>query len=86
MNFIIETHSEYILRRSQVLVAENEFEVAPNENPFCVHYFPKEYDQMPYQLKYQPDGTFDKNFGEGFFDAAASSTLELLRLKRVKKD
>ncbi len=85
IDFLIETHSEYILRRSQVVVAENEFEVAPNENPFCVHYFPKEYDQMPYQLKYQPDGTFDKNFGTGFFDTASLDTLKLLRLKREKK-
>ncbi len=85
VDFLIETHSEYILRRSQVMVAENEFEVAPNENPFCVNYFPKEYDQMPYQLKYQPDGTFDKNFESGFFDTASLDTLKLLRIKREKK-
>jgi predicted ATP-dependent endonuclease of OLD family len=85
IDFLIETHSEYILRRSQVIVAENEYEVAPNENPFCVHYFPKEYDQFPYQLKYQPDGTFDKNFETGFFDTASLDTLKLLRIKREKK-
>jgi len=85
IDFLIETHSEYILRRSQVIVAENEFEVAPNENPFCVHYFPKDYDQLPYQLDYQEDGSFNRNFGDGFFDEASSSTLELLKLKRQKK-
>ena len=85
LNFIIETHSEYILRRSQVLVAENEFEVAPNENPFYVHYFPKELEQLPYRLEYDEDGVFSKNFGDGFFDEASSSTLELLKLKRQKK-
>lgn len=85
LDFLVETHSEYILRRSQVLVAQNEYEVAPNENPFCVHYFPGEEGQQPYQLQYQADGSFDKNFGDGFFDEAASSTLELLKLKRLKK-
>jgi predicted ATPase len=85
LDFLIETHSEYILRRSQVIVAVNEFEVAPNENPFCVHYFPKDFHQMPYRLEYQEDGSFDKNFGDGFFDEASSSTLELLKLKRKKK-
>ena len=85
IDFLIETHSEYILRRSQVIVAENEFEVAPNENPFCVHYFPKDYDQLPYRLDYQEDGSFNRNFGDGFFDEASSSTLELLKLKRQKK-
>jgi predicted ATP-dependent endonuclease of OLD family len=85
IDFLIETHSEYILRRSQVIVAENEFEVAPNENPFCVHYFPKDYDQLPYRLDYQEDGSFNRNFGDGFFDEASSRTLELLKLKRQKK-
>ena len=85
IDFLIETHSEYILRRSQVIVAENEFEVAPNENPFSVHYFPKDYDQLPYRLEYQEDGSFNRNFGDGFFDEASSSTLKLLKLKRQKK-
>ncbi len=85
IDFLIETHSEYILRRSQVIVAENEFEVAPNENPFCVHYFPKDIQHFPYRLDYQEDGSFNKNFGDGFFDEASSSTLELLKLKRQKK-
>lgn len=85
IDFIIETHSEYILRRSQVLVAEKELEISPNENPFCIHYFPKDLDHQPYRLEYQKDGTLNKNFGDGFFDEAASSTLELLRLKRAKK-
>lgn len=85
LNFIIETHSEYILRRSQVLVAEKEFEVAPNENPFCVYYFPKDIQQQPYRLDYNEDGSFKNNFGDGFFDEASSSTLELLKLKRQKK-
>jgi hypothetical protein len=85
INFLIETHSEYILRRSQVLVAENEFEVAPNENPFRVYYFPNEKDKMPYRLGYEKDGSFNRNFGNGFFDEASLSTLELLKLKRQKK-
>jgi hypothetical protein len=85
LNFIIETHSEYILRRSQVLVAEKEFEVAPNENPFCVYYFPKNIEQQPYQLEYNEDGAFKRNFGDGFFDEASSSTIQLLKLKRQKQ-
>lgn len=85
IKFIIETHSEYIIRRSQVIVAESDYEIHPNENPFCVHYFPKDIQQIPYRLEYQKDGSFNKNFGEGFFDEASSSTLELLKLKRQNK-
>lgn len=85
INFIIETHSEYLLRRSQVLVAENEYEIKPNENPFRTYYFPTETGQQPYRLEYNEHGVFNKNFGAGFFDEASSSTLELLKLQRQKK-
>ena len=84
IDFLIETHSEYIRRRSQVKVAVNDYEVKPNENPFNVYYFPKDIDDMPYHLNYREDGTFDKNFGNGFFDEASGSTLELIKLKRQK--
>jgi AAA15 family ATPase/GTPase len=84
IDFLIETHSEYILRRSQVLVAENEFEVAPNENPFCVHYFPKDPSQQPYRLEYEANGRFNRNFGDGFFDEATNSTMALIKLQRSK--
>jgi len=85
IKLIIETHSEYIIRRSQVLVAEKELEIPPNQNPFCVYYFPKGLNNLPYDMGYQSDGIFKKNFEEGFFDEASSSTLELLRLKRQKQ-
>jgi predicted ATPase len=85
IEFIVETHSEYMIRKSQVIVAESDFEDELSDNPFCVHYFPKEFNQTPYQLRFQPDGTFDKNFGPGFFDTASLEILKLLRIKREKK-
>lgn len=82
LNFIIETHSEYIIRRSQVLVKENEYAVSPNENPFCVYYFPK--DDVPYRMEYEENGRFNRNFGEGFFEVATNSTMSLLKPKTQK--
>jgi predicted ATPase len=86
IHFLIETHSEYILRRSQVFVAENEFEAESNENPFCIYYLPTDTKQLYYQMEFNKDGSFKRNFGVGFFDEASSSTLELLKIKRQKKD
>lgn len=82
LNFIIETHSEYIIRRSQVLVKDNEYEIAPNENPFYVYYFPK--DDIPYRMEYEENGRFNRNFGEGFFEVATNSTMSLLKPKTQK--
>lgn len=83
IDFLIETHSEYMLRKSQVIVANEDLEVPPNENPFKVYYFSKE-TSSPYALNYRADGAFEKNFGEGFFDEASKKTLELLKIKRQK--
>jgi predicted ATP-dependent endonuclease of OLD family len=82
VEFIVETHSEYIIRRSQVLVAEKELEVKPNENPFRMYYFLPE--GLPYKIGYKEDGSLTRPFGSGFFDEATAKNIELLRIKREK--
>lgn len=86
IKIIVETHSEYLVRRSQVLVAEMNLseEDLDIKNPFKVYYFPEE--GVPYDMKYTTSGRFEKNFGEGFFDEASVSALTLSRLERRKKD
>ncbi len=76
--FIVETHSEYMIRRSQVLVSEGEFknEKDLEENcPFRVYYFPK--DGEPYDMEYTITGRFGKQFGKNFYDASARDAVEL---------
>lgn len=85
--FLIETHSEYLIRRTQVLVAEmnieNEDELE-KQNPFKVYYFPA--NDMPYDMKYLPTGRFENKFGEGFFDEASTAALTISKLERRKKN
>jgi len=76
ISFIVETHSEYVIRKTQILVKLNEYEVAPNENPFAVLYFDKRLNQ--WNMNYREDGRFKESFGEGFFDESANLTFELL--------
>lgn len=85
INFIVETHSEYMIRRSQVLVASKQLAKEVSYNPFSVFYFPINDNSLPYEMKYFEDGTFDKNFGKGFFDEASNSTMEILRMKRKQR-
>lgn len=84
IDFLVETHSEYMVRRTQVLVAEQGYATAVGDNPFAVIYFPKDLAQPPYSLVHQEDGTFDKSFGSGFLDEASRHTLELIRMRREK--
>ncbi|QZT38984.1 AAA family ATPase [Halosquirtibacter xylanolyticus] len=85
IKFIIETHSEYIIRRSQVLGLQNNLHQneALDLNPFRVYYFHT--SEGPYEMKYQENGKFNRKFGKGFFDEADSSAMELFRLNRTKK-
>ena len=83
-NFIIETHSEYLVRRSQVIVA-NEYKKAESKtnkwnNPFRVYYFPA--SGCPYDMEYAIDGYFEKPFGKGFFNVSSELSLDLDRVEQ----
>lgn len=82
--FLVETHSEYLIRRTQVLVAEMGLEESELEkqNPFKVYYFPD--NATPYDMKYLPTGRFENKFGNGFFDEASNSALTISKLERKK--
>lgn len=84
INFIVETHSEYVVRKSQVFVNENDLQIAPNENPFSVIYFDKDINKETpiWNMIYNEDGSFKNSFGEGFFDTASSIALHLIKLRR----
>lgn len=80
--FIVESHSEYMIRRSQVLVAEAKFknEKDLEENcPFKVYYFPQEGE--PYDMEYTITGRFNKPFGKYFYDASARDAVALNKLE-----
>ena len=79
--FLIETHSEYLVRKSQVIVSDENFtdEVELNENnKFKVYYLPSD-GSAPYGMQYTLSGRFTNKFGEGFFDEAGKANLVTLR-------
>ncbi|MEB2786507.1 AAA family ATPase [Algoriphagus persicinus] len=75
IHLIIETHSEYLIRNTQVIVKENEYDQNLNPNPFNVIYFDKNMKQ--WKMNYRNDGKFIEDFGNGFFDEASSLALDL---------
>ena len=79
IHFIIETHSEYLIRKSQVLVAKMGFssnQESDSKSPFRTYYVPRE--GKPYSLGYRKDGKFAESFGPGFYDEAANLTFEIM--------
>ena len=86
INVLVETHSEYLVRRSQVLVAEakykDEQELA-EKCPFKVYYFPEAGKGQPYDMEYQISGRFLKSFGDGFYDESAKWTSVISAKERM---
>lgn len=83
IRFIIETHSEYVLRRSQVIVANLNYasdEEVAEKNPFKVYFFPLK--RNPYSMGYKKTGRFINKFDQGFFDEAGRSNIALIRKER----
>ena len=79
IHFIIETHSEYLIRKAQVFVARHQYDNEDdmnNQSPFKVYYVPR--DDKPYEMEFCPDGRFKNEFGKGFFDEATNLAFEIL--------
>lgn len=86
VKFLIETHSEYLVRKTQLLVAQKSYEKNDRDyrkitnNPFKVYYFPNEGE--PYDMCYMENGKFERSFEKGFFDEASELHLQMLYLQR----
>ena len=81
VRFVIETHSEYLVRRSQVIVAKKyDTEEKAKENPFRIYYLPQ--NGAPYSIGYTLNGRLTNKFESGFFDEAGKTNYYLMRKER----
>ena len=86
IRFIIETHSEYLIRKTQVIVANVNYKDqkdVDDNNKFRVYYFPKK--DLPYSMGYTQNGRFIEKFDSGFFDVASENSLNLSKLERERR-
>jgi predicted ATPase len=92
IQFIIETHSEYLIRRLQRRTAEyynpkkkNDLSISTD---FTQIYYFHPPDNIPegerqiYPINIQKDGALTKNFGTGFFDEAGNEDLLLYQIAK----
>ena len=84
IHFIIETHSEYLIRKLQTLVAKKYVE----EGDISIQYvYSPNVENRPLytpqvkSISIKPDGRLTDSFGPGFFDEADNAAMELLTLK-----
>lgn len=83
VRFIIETHSEYLIRKTQILTAEKKMKTSDT----LIYYFNEKKDQKDekvLKIEINPNGSLTNEFGNGFFDEATNLKIELLK-KKVRK-
>ncbi|RYE29234.1 MAG: DUF3696 domain-containing protein [Sphingobacteriales bacterium] len=82
LKFILETHSEYMIRKWQVLVAKDKM---PKEQ-VSIYYLEEEKDKnvVPRRIAIEGDGSLSDRFGEGFFDEADNQAMQLFRAQKEK--
>lgn len=81
---IIETHSEYLIRKLQYLVASQE--ISPES--IAIHYIGEDKGKGRdiFKINIERDGSLDRSFGPGFFDEATNWKFELMRIKHEQKN
>lgn len=85
VRFLIETHSEYLVRKFQLLTAEGLLQT----NESVLYYFTANqdgYDEKVRKIRIGHNGSLDGEFGVGFFDEATKLKLELLKRKAIVKE
>jgi energy-coupling factor transporter ATP-binding protein EcfA2 len=80
IHFIIETHSEYLIRKLQVMVADKECNLQSKE--VSLNYVEKAENGVSTNRKIEilEDGRLDGSFGKGFFDEAGDLARQLFNL------
>lgn len=80
IHFIIETHSEYLIRKLQVMVADKENALTSND--VSLNYVEKNENGVSYnrQIRIKEDGRLDGSFGAGFYDEAGGLSRRLFML------
>lgn len=82
-HFILETHSEYLLRKLQILVKRGE--IRPQD--VVIHYFNDstnyQIEKRSTEIKINRDGSLSKAFEKGFIDEADRLAWELFRTEEV---
>lgn len=87
--FIIETHSEYLIRKLQYLTVSEKSELKEKDTVIYYFYTPDNIPPGEEQIKkinINKDGSLTDDFGQGFFDEATNWKFELLKLNNPQKN
>jgi len=83
---IIETHSEYLIRKLQYLTAKKQID----KNDLVIYYFNQKNNDVPndvfFPINVNDDGKLSREFGPGFFDEADNIALDIFLLSQSQSN
>jgi predicted ATPase len=84
--FIIETHSEHVLRGLQLAISDNSMNDALGikKEDLKVYYFPSEHGVNAFEIKINSDGELIDGWPSGFFDESYNLTKRIINNKIAK--
>jgi predicted ATPase len=85
LNFLLESHSEYMIRRFQIQVLKKELK----KEDIIIYYLSKNQNNSSISCKrieIFEDGTLSDEFGPGFIDEADNLAIDLFNLKNINKN
>lgn len=92
LQIIVETHSEYLIRKLQYLIGSNKSEVTPDDAVIYYFYKPSHEGVIKGDVKQVEKieidefGRLTKEFGSGFFDEADKIALDIFLLKQSQSN
>jgi predicted ATPase len=89
INFILETHSEYLIGKLQVLIANqnSDFDKLKKEDVVIYYIMDKIEDKkIMKEIFINNDGSLTETFGEGFTDVTTSHLIELFKLNKSRNN
>ena len=88
LRFVIETHSEYLVRHSQVIAASQMYEegIALSEVNESIKVLYISQERGVVDMLFSNNAKFQDYFDEGFFDQAARESFTISRLERINKN
>jgi len=89
IQFIIETHSEYLIRKLQYLTAKVGEDLSPDDTVIYYFFPPTEIQNGGNQIrkiKINQDGSLTNDFGTGFFDEADKIAMTIWNMNNSQKN
>ena len=87
ITLLVETHSEYLIRKLQYLTAKKE--ITPADTAIYYFYDPENVPAGKKQverIRIETDGSLDKDFGTGFFDEADNLAIDLFNITKAQRN